>query len=329
MAETEREYLERIAGSKIVPYEMKKEALDALAKQGIYQQAIESGLTEDQARQKVAQSGIGSVTPNLDRWAAQSGMEQAIFRGPSRPQTEEEKAEQEKRVYGGSKYAPQSDLGGFKTYGDKSAFEAKNAVRKLQGLPPIAEPLPADQEFLVNLEKSASFGAESALVGDKAPKGQARAFEAGIRAGYSPEETRKLIADTAARITGVADQRKEEQQPATPTPQPTPKSPAQPPFFEQVYNQFKSPVTPPVEPTPQVAETPKSPAQPPFFERVYNQFNAPTLEELDKKNTGAKTTFTPLGEPTEPRGLRAIGRGIQRMRTPQQWLEDFMKSIPE
>lgn len=329
MAETEREYLERIAGSKIVPYEMKKEALEARAKQGIYQQAIESGLTEEQARQKVAQSGIGSVTPNLDRWAAQSGMEQAIFRGPTRPLTEEEKAEQDRMVYGGSKNAPQSDLGRFKTYGDKSAFEAKNAVRKLQGLPPIPEPLPADQQFLVDLEKSASFGAESALVGDKALKGQARAFEAGIRAGYSPEETRKLIADTAARITGIVDQRKEEQQPTTPTPQTTPKSPAQAPFFEQVYNQFRSPTTPAAVAATQTAGTPKSPAQQPFFESVYNQFSTPTLEELDKKNTGAKATFTPLGEPIQPRGLRALGQSIQRMRTPQRWLEDFMKSLPE
>jgi hypothetical protein len=296
----ERLELQQIGGSNIVSADMKKEVREAKAKRDLYQQGIELGMDEEAAAQLVKNSGIGSVTPNLDRWQARNN---AQGKG--------------------------EDLGGFKTYGDKSAFEAKNAVRKLQGLPPIAEPLPADQEFLVNLEKSASFGAESALVGDKAPKGQARAFEAGVRAGYSPEETRKLIADTAARITGVVDQRKEEQQPATPTQQPTPKSPAQPPFFEQVYNQFKSPVTPAVEPTPQVAETPKSPAQPPFFEQVYNQFNTPTLEELDKKNTGAKTTFTPLGEPTEPRGLRAIGRGIQRMRTPQQWLEDFMKSIPE
>jgi hypothetical protein len=295
-----REQMEAIQGSKLTSYEKTKALEEEAAKAAILKDAKDSGLTPEQAAQAVANSGIGSVTPNLDRWAASSKNSTAQSR----------------------------DLGTFKTYGDKSAFEAKNAVRKLQGLDPIAEPLPADKEFLVNLEKSASFGADSALVGDKAAKGQARAFEAGIRAGYTPEETRKLIADTAARITGVVDQRKEEQ-PITPTPQPTPKSPAQPPFFEQVYNQFKSPVTPAASAAPQTTETPKSPTQPPFFERMYNQFSAPTLEELDKRNTGAKTTFTPLGEPTEPRGLRAVGRGIQRMRTPQQWLEDFMKSLPE
>jgi hypothetical protein len=248
----ERLELEEIGGSNIVSAEMEKEVQERQAKRNIYQQAIESGLTEDQARQKITDSGIGSVTPNLDRWAASSK----------------------------SSTAQSRDLGTFKTYGDKSAFEAKNAVRKLQGLDPIAEPLPADKEFLVNLEKSASFGADSALVGDKATKGQARAFEAGIRAGYTPEETRKLIADTAARITGVVDQQaQDEQQPTAPTPQPTPKSPAQPPFFEQVYNQFKTPDTPTPQPTP------KSPAQPPFFEQVYNQFSqkpqspAPTMAE--------------------------------------------------
>jgi hypothetical protein len=178
--ETERQRLERIAGSKVVPYEMKKEARDLAAQNRIYTQAIESGKTEEEANQLVAQSGIGSATPRLDRMAAEQRQLEAS-RGT------------------------QSDLGGFKTYGDKSTFEAKNAVRKLQGLEPLSAPLPANQQFIVDLEKSASFGMESALVGDKAPKGQARAFEAGIRAGYTPEETRKLISDTAARITGVVD----------------------------------------------------------------------------------------------------------------------------
>jgi hypothetical protein len=185
--ETERQRLERIAGSKVVPYEMKKEARDLAAQNRIYTQAIESGKTEEEANQLVAQSGIGSATPRLDRMAAEQRQLEAS-RGT------------------------QSDLGGFKTYGDKSTFEAKNAVRKLQGLEPLSAPLPANQQFIVDLEKSASFGMESALVGDKAPKGQARAFEAGIRAGYTPEETRKLISDTAARITGIVDQQKEKQQ---------------------------------------------------------------------------------------------------------------------
>jgi hypothetical protein len=179
-----REQMEAIQGSKLTSYEKTKALEEEAAKAAILKDAKDSGLTPEQAAQAVADSGIGSVTPNLDRWAASSK----------------------------SSTAQSRDLGTFKTYGDKSAFEAKNAVRKLQGLDPIAEPLPADKEFLVNLEKSASFGAESALVGDKAPKGQARAFEAGIRAGYTPEETRKLIADTAARITGVVDQQAQDEQ---------------------------------------------------------------------------------------------------------------------
>lgn len=179
--QSERMGLERIEGSSIVPSELKKEVQNISAKKNLYQQGIESGLTPEQAQQKVAESGIGSETPRLDRMAA-----------------EQRQLESSRGI--------QPDLGGFKTYGDKSSFEAKNAIRKLQGLEPLQAPLaplaPKNQ-FLVDLEKSASFGAESALTGQK---GQTRAFEAGIRAGYSPEETRKLIADTAARITDIADQ---------------------------------------------------------------------------------------------------------------------------
>jgi hypothetical protein len=100
------------------------------------------------------------------------------------------------------------ELQGFKSFGDKSAFEVKNALRKLRGLEPLQAPLPANQQFLVDLEKSASFGNSSALAG---PQGQARAFEAGIRAGYTPEQVRKFISDTAAKITGPADQQKEKE----------------------------------------------------------------------------------------------------------------------
>jgi hypothetical protein len=157
-------------------------------------------------------------------------------------------------------------LGEFKTFGDKAAFEAKNAIRALQGLDPIAAPLPPQNQFQLDLEKSALLGAESALTGQK---GQARAFEAGIRAGYSPEETRKLISDTAARITGIADQQKEQ-------PTETPKSPAKLPLFEQVYEQFRTPVTTPTT-VQQPTESPKSPAKLPLFEQVYGQFSKPTL----------------------------------------------------
>jgi hypothetical protein len=158
-------------------------------------------------------------------------------------------------------------LGGFKSFGDKSAFEAKNAVRRLQGMEPLEAPLSADKQFLVDLEKSASFGTESALTGQK---GQARAFEAGVRAGYTPEQTRKFISDTAARITGVVDKQKEQTTE-------TPKSPAKLPFFEQVYEQFRGPApTTTTSAAPQTTTTPKSPAQPPLFERTYEQFKVPT-----------------------------------------------------
>lgn len=238
----EREKAEQIAGSKIVPYGVRKEAQALEAQNRLYTQAIESGKTEEEAKRIVAESGIGSATPKLDRMAG-----------------EQRRAEEAR---GG-----QSDLGGFKTYGDKSTFEAKNAVRKLQGLEPLEAPLTPQNQFQVDLEKSASFGAESALTGQK---GQARAFEAGIRAGYSPDETRKLISDTAARITGIVDQQKEQTTE-------TPKSPAKLPFFEQVYEQFRGPAPVTTTPAaPQTTVTPKSPAQPPLFEQTYEQFKSPT-----------------------------------------------------
>jgi hypothetical protein len=174
--------MEELQGSKIISSEQKKAILEKEARNKIYNEAIETGKTAEQAAQEVADSGIGSITPNLDR-----------FKAENRKLAESRQVKQEQ------------ELGGFKTYGDKATFEAKNAIRKLRGQEPLAEPLPANKQFLVDLEKSASFGTESALVGSKAPKGQARAFEAGIRAGYTPEETRKLISDTAARITGVVD----------------------------------------------------------------------------------------------------------------------------
>lgn len=309
----EREKMEQIAGSNIVPYEVKKEVKAMEAQNRLYTQAIESGKTEEEAKRIVAESGIGSATPKLDRMAG-----------------EQRRAEEAR---GG-----QSDLGGFKTYGDKSTFEAKNAVRKLQGLEPLEAPLTPQNQFQVDLEKSASFGVESALTGQK---GQARAFEAGVRAGYSPDETRKLIADTAARITGIVDQQKEKQQFVSDfveagkgaVPQPvgmlTPVERTSAGLDKSFFGGLgkNEPAAAPTPVAQQPTESPKSASQPPFFEQVYNKFKTPTLEELDKKNTGAKATFTPLGEPTEPKGLRAIGRGLERMRTPQQVLSDFMSSL--
>jgi hypothetical protein len=184
---SERQRMEQLQGSKIISSEQKKAILEKEAQNKIYNQAIESGMSTEQATQKVIDSGIGSITPNLDRAKA-----------------EERKLNVQRQTN------PTEDLGGFKTYGDKASFEAKNAVRQLQGLASLPNPntqaLPPKNQFQIDLEKSASFGAESALVGPNAAKGQARAFEAGIRAGYTPEETRKLISDTASRITGLVDE---------------------------------------------------------------------------------------------------------------------------
>jgi hypothetical protein len=185
---------------------------------------------------------------------------------------------------------------------------------------------------LVDLEKSASFGTESALVGSKAPKGQARAFEAGIRAGYTPEETRKLISDTAARITGVVDNK-----PAEPAATPskfvtdfmaaTPQKPVAPmTATERVSSGLdKSFFGGLSGAKPAVAVTPTAtPAAPPT-QQPTRMF--PTLEEFEKK-TKQKTTFVPRTT-EEPKGLRAIGRGLETMRPWRPWesFSNFMNSL--
>jgi hypothetical protein len=313
--------MEELQGSKIISSEQKKAILEKEAQSKIYDQAIESGKSAEQAAQEVADSGIGSITPNLDRAKAEN-----------RKLAESRQVKQEQ------------ELGGFKTYGDKATFEAKNAIRKLRGQEPLAEPLPANKQFLVDLEKSASFGTESALVGSKAPKGQARAFEAGIRAGYTPEETRKLISDTAARITGVVDN-KPAVTPAAPV-APTPTEPTATPskfvadFMAATPQKTVAPMTAAERVSsgldksffgglsgakPAVAVTPTAtPAAPPT-QQPTRMF--PTLEEFEKK-TKQKTTFVPRTT-EEPKGLRAIGRGLETMRPWRPWesFSNFMNSL--
>jgi len=287
MASTSDENL-RIYGTRIPKAEAKQERDELLTKGKIYAEAIESGMSDSEAQLAVKKSGIGSITPKLDR---------AVN-------------------YQNSTDAGEANaLGGFKTYGDKSTFEAKNAVRKLQGLAPIAEPLSADKQFLVDLEKSASFGAESALVGSKAPKGQARAFEAGIRAGYTPEETRKSISDTAARITGIADQQEKKQQFVSDfagagkgvVPQPDGMLTPVERISSNLDKSFLGVLGkngPTIAPTPTVqqpTESPKSASQPPFFERVYEQFKAPAT---------ATPTAPAVTTPVNPQNMTATEGAI-------------------
>jgi hypothetical protein len=74
------------------------------------------------------------------------------------------------------------ELGGFKSFGDKSAFDTKNAIRKLQGLPPLdADPV---TQFSKDLDRSMTFLDKSALL---TPEGKQRALKAGVAAGLSFE----------------------------------------------------------------------------------------------------------------------------------------------
>jgi hypothetical protein len=97
------------------------------------------------------------------------------------------------------------ELGGFKSFGDKSAFESKNAVRKLQGLPPLdANPV---TQFVNDLDRSMTFLDKSALL---TPEGQQRALKAGVAAGLSFED-----ADAAVQSAFATLQKR--QKGATPT----------------------------------------------------------------------------------------------------------------
>lgn len=119
------------------------------------------------------------------------------------------------------------ELGGFKSFGDKSAFESKNAVRKLQGLPPLdANPV---TQFVNDLDRSMTFLDKSALL---TPEGQQRALKAGVAAGLSFED-----ADAAVQSAFATLQKR--QKGATPT-----ASVGPPPLFARQPEGGTPPATP-------------------------------------------------------------------------------------
>lgn len=161
----ERERLEQIAGSKIVPTKLRQAVEETDTRALIKKQALESGMSEGGADRAVFESGVGSVTPRLDRAAG------------------EQRRLEESRAAN-----PDPNLQGFKTYGDKARFETQNAVRKLQGLPQITPDTP--QQFRKDIGTSMGFGEESALL---TPEGQARAIGKGVKSGLSPEEAGSVV----------------------------------------------------------------------------------------------------------------------------------------
>jgi hypothetical protein len=170
-----RAELERTAGSKIVPAEMRQAAEEKNTRASIKKQALESGMSEDQANRAVAESGVGSVTPRLDRMAG------------------EQRRLEESRAAN-----PDPNLQGFKTYGDKARFETQNAIRKLQGRQQLTPDTP--EQFQKDIGTSMGFGEKSALL---TPEGQARAIGKGVKSGLSPEAANAAVQRAFKTLSAV------------------------------------------------------------------------------------------------------------------------------
>lgn len=117
---------------------------------------------------------------------------------------------------------------GYKSFGDKGAGEGINAIRKAQGLSPIAN---TPKEFSENINTSVGFGSKSALLDQE---GRDRALKAGIGAGLNYEEAdaavtkaydflKKKYGDKTTPTTTTTTSTT-----PTPTPVPTPSSSASP-----------------------------------------------------------------------------------------------------
>ena len=172
-----RAELERTAGSKIVPAEMRQAVEEKNTRASIKKQALESGMSEDEANRAVAESGIGSVTPRLDRMAG------------------EQRRLEESRAAN-----PDPNLQGFKTYGDKARFETQNAIRKLQGRPQLTPDTP--EQFRQDIGTSMGFGEKSALL---TPEGQARAIGKGVKSGLSPEAANAAVQRAFKTLKGTTE----------------------------------------------------------------------------------------------------------------------------
>lgn len=90
----------------------------------------------------------------------------------------------------------------FKSSGEEYMYKAKNAIRALQGLPPADQELNPRDKFQVDVEKSISFGEKSGLL---TPTGHVKAYERGIRAGYSSDEVNGMLQDARDRLKPKGD----------------------------------------------------------------------------------------------------------------------------
>lgn len=149
-------------------------------------EALRSGKTEEEANAAAASTGLNSATPRLDQGVHTPNLDKL--------------ARTNSPMGGGGETAGATV--GFKSSGEEYMFKAKNAIRALQGLPAVEQELNPRDKFQVDVEKSVSFGDKSAL---NTPDGHARAFERGIRAGYSSDEVNGMLKGASDRLKPTED----------------------------------------------------------------------------------------------------------------------------
>ena len=169
------------------PDVLKVQQLEAeKAKALVRREALDAKQTPEQADAAAASTGLGSATPNLDRGVQTPNLDRLA---------------QAKSPMGGGGETAGATLS-FKSSGEEYMYKAKNAIRALQGLPPVDQELNPRDKFQVDIEKSVSFGDKSGLL---TPTGHAKAFERGIRAGYSSDEVNGMLKGASERIKPTAD----------------------------------------------------------------------------------------------------------------------------
>ena len=140
-------------------------------KQEIYQQAIASGSSEQDATKAAEGSGYGSATPRLDKMAF-------------------DEAQRQERLKAEGAAAPPA----------KKDLRVEQLIRKFKGQAPLAE---TPEQFASQINTSAGYGEESAMF---TPAGVARAVESGVASGLSPVQARAQIdAATASILKDVGD----------------------------------------------------------------------------------------------------------------------------
>jgi len=159
-SEARRAYNVATYGTNIPSAAAVKSQEEELRKRGIYNAAIEKGATEEEAAALVAGSGIGSVTPRLDRAAYAQQQQDRLA----------------------ADVTPKKDL------------RVQQLIRRFKGQAPLAE---TPEQFTAQLAASSGYGGESALL---TPSGRAKATESAIAAGLSPTEAQSQIKATTASL---------------------------------------------------------------------------------------------------------------------------------